>query len=279
MHFQDIFSCTNYQGKKRPINLHSFTNVRLNLINFQIAHKVGDPNIPRPWSHYSSKKQNETAEDGGKVAGNKKMSILGYGRERETHDNEASNDDPQLQEFLEVMQPRVKSKLWANDSSIAPVANKTGKTTEKQTLTNKRSTDELFPLFVESDNEMENELPNELEINESENLVRSDVMSDMDYFKSRVKKDWSGSDSDDRDDEKSLKGSLNGQDIQGTVSDRQPTAPTKAIFQGKVHEEDPENPSSDVLHVGNPLSSLKEENVDVLETGRLFVRNLPYTTT
>lgn len=163
---------------------------------------------------------------------------MGSQRERETYCNEAENDDSQLQEFLEVMQPWVKSKLWPNDRSIAPVANKTGKTTVKHSLTNKGNKNELFSLHVE-DNEIENELWNELDAHKSENLAQSDVMSDMDYFKSRMKKDWSDSD----------------------------------------NEEGPENPNGEVLDEGNPLTNLKEENDDVLKTGCLFVRNLPYTTT
>jgi len=80
------------------------------LLTKQVARKLGDENLPRPWGRHSKKKgEKRTAPDVGKPARAK-------GRQENLNDS-VDFDDPQLQDFLQVMQPRVNSKMWANDTS------------------------------------------------------------------------------------------------------------------------------------------------------------------
>ncbi|GLT73752.1 hypothetical protein SLA2020_455890 [Shorea laevis] len=102
-------------------------------ITCEIACKVGDPNAPHPWSRCSSKKQDKVIDVGNKTPSAKSSSLVGTKGETRSVNN-SKNDDPQLQEFLEVMQPRVKSKMWVNDMMIAPSANQIDKVTEKETV-------------------------------------------------------------------------------------------------------------------------------------------------
>ena len=99
-----------------------FLFLRVNSSTFcQIARKVGDPNIPRPWSRHSLKKQEKSSEEGKEVPGSNSSKIANSKekKKKEKNKKDDGNDDPQLQEFLDVMQPRSKSKLWANDTLIA----------------------------------------------------------------------------------------------------------------------------------------------------------------
>lgn len=265
------------------------SNVVINLILFQIARKVGDPDIPRPWSRYSSKKENKTTEDEKKNADTKSLSLLKTERCRKSLGNDGNNEDPQLEEFLQVMQPRVKSKLWANDMSVAPASNQHGKVSQKQAQTENEIVEKSASVDMESDeiDKVEDRLSDGRVAKTSQNLVHADVVSDMDYFKSRVQKDWSDSDSSDSDDldddadddlvNRSLKGEV--------VQERAPNGQHNSLKHDVTEQEDrDEGPHKDsdgeVPDQGKASSSsVEDEKEKVLETGRLFVRNLPYTAT
>ncbi|KAL0727487.1 hypothetical protein Bca4012_023580 [Brassica carinata] len=75
-------------------------------ISVEIARKVGDENAPRPWSRHSLKKEENSGKSSNGVL-NKKGK-----KEQEV-------DDPMREEFLDVML-RGKSKIWSNDTSVAP---------------------------------------------------------------------------------------------------------------------------------------------------------------
>ena len=61
------------------------------------------------------------SEDENNVAGAKNLDVKGAKDEKKSKYNEKGKeiDDPRLQEFLQVMQPRAKSKLWENDYSCS----------------------------------------------------------------------------------------------------------------------------------------------------------------
>ncbi|KAJ1377532.1 RNA-binding domain superfamily, partial [Sesbania bispinosa] len=77
----------------------------------QVAQGLGDTNLPRPWSRYSKNKENEvTTPDANKHARTKGQG----GKSKDIVDI----NDAQLQDFLQVMEPRTRGKLWANDTWI-----------------------------------------------------------------------------------------------------------------------------------------------------------------
>ncbi|KAK9272986.1 hypothetical protein L1049_003367 [Liquidambar formosana] len=245
-------------------------------ITCEIARKVGDPTIPRPWSRHSLQKEDKSIDDGKKISGSKSLSLVGSKGEAENLEKGGENDDPQLQEFLQVMQPRVKSKLWANDTLGAPSVNENGKASEKHSCPKKEVSEKSAEVELDETNEKENKLLASHTAKKSGNLAQDLVISDMDYFKSRVKKNWSDSESSDNDDndDDSLKEILEDQDGQEV----DPNGHHETLRQDVPHEE--EGPSEDfdgeTLDPGNTSTSSKDGK-EVLETGRLFVRNLPYT--
>ncbi|XP_024158327.1 multiple RNA-binding domain-containing protein 1 [Rosa chinensis] len=222
-------------------------------ISCELARKVGDPEIPRPWSRHTKEKEKEKEkrESEGAAAAEAK-SRSGVGGKRSEDEDEI--DDPKLKEFLQVMQPRAKSKLWSNDTVIANVEGKIGKGEKKREQRKKGNEESLATMDVEVEEEVEKD--------DSHNVAKDNVVSDMDYFKSRVKKDWSDSESSDSDDEEE-------EEEEGEELD--------AKEEAEVNEE--EAGEEQVLAQGNPSSSLKDEKDEMLDTSRLFVRNLPFTAT
>lgn len=259
-------------------------------ITCEIARKVGDPDIPRPWSRHTLKKQEKLTEE-------KNVTDPQLSRRMNTKGGEkdSEKDDPQLLEFLQVMQPRVKSKLWANDVLAAPPSEQNGKSSEKQVQVKAEGKKKMASAVAKLDEiSEENDQSSDGEASEkSRRVEHNEVVSDMDYFKSRVKKDWSDSESgddegsdddedeDDREDDDkkgNLKKSHESRDVQKPYRKGQIDSLNKDVSEEVVEDGSYENSDDPKNESGEPSSSLKGE-MEVLETGRLFVRNLPYTAT
>ncbi|CAK7335869.1 unnamed protein product [Dovyalis caffra] len=238
----------------------------------EIARKVGDPDIPRPWSRYSKKKEERVSDDEDNAGGAKSLGVRGANDEKKKNKNKKKGneiDDPQLQEFLQVMQPRAKSKLWANDSIVAPTADLNGEVGKKGSQGKKEGREKSVLVEVEID---KTDSDTDEKLN---NPACDEVVSDMDYFRSRVKKEWSDSESESSgsDDEEDEDEEDNNNDKVEDIDSSNESLKREDFEQAEVaedtHAEDPENPSS----------TFKDEKDEALETGRLFVRNLPYTAT
>ncbi|KAL6500818.1 hypothetical protein OROGR_027326 [Orobanche gracilis] len=136
-------------------------------ITCEVAQKLGEANLPRPWSRYSKKKDNkDTTPDA-----NKHGRVKGQGDKSK---DIVDIDDPQLQDFLQVMQPRAMSKLWANDTSI--VSNNSN----NQAVSNKDgkgAPDVIHPISVESSSLVDG-LPDNPEPNKSREIDHHEVISD-----------------------------------------------------------------------------------------------------
>lgn len=109
--------------------------------------------------------------------------------------------------------------------------------------------------------------------------AKDDVISDMDYLKIRIKKNWSDSETDDDCVEEGDQGSgdnhndgsshMDGKDHivkQGNANDVQ-------LYEENIAEE-----NSDVDNMDSENPTYNDDKRLALETGRLFVRNLPYLT-
>lgn len=244
-------------------------------ITCEIAHKLGDPNIPRPWSRYSQKKKQDVTESGNPVDDSRNLSLKGPHVEKKTNKKEAEKNDPKLEEFLQVMKPRAKSKVWQDDTLIAPTSDKNVGVSKKETQAERKSREKE----VSVDSEL-----NKISIHDgdkAQNLAHDEVISDMDYFKSRVKKEWSDSESessenfDDDEEDDSLKKRLQSKEVKSI--DQNAQHDIRGVAPVEVEEEPPfVGSDGEILDPENPSSSSREE---YLETSRLFVRNLPYTAT
>ncbi|KAM6575210.1 hypothetical protein CsatA_023537 [Cannabis sativa] len=247
-------------------------------ISCEIAHKVGDPNIPRPWSRHSSKTDEKTTKDGNKVSAIKKSILMGSEREKNNLKEDSNNMGTQVQEFLQVMQPRVKSKLWANDTLITSTTNNDRKVREKQTHSNKESIEKSATIHTESDEDDNTEYTLSPDKQVSNNLgspAHDDVISDMEYFKSRVKKNWSESESSDSDDNEDDNDSSKEIPIEQDVKEKVPNEKLNSLETEVSRKEDEEK----AYHEDFDADMHEQDDKEVIETSRLFIRNLPYTAT
>ncbi|KAG5562409.1 hypothetical protein RHGRI_005218 [Rhododendron griersonianum] len=244
----------------------------------EIARKVGDPNIPRPWSRYSLQKQ-ENLDEGKKVDSKSGGLGIPIGGKKKSKKGKV-DDDPQLQEFLQVMQPRVKSKLWGNDSLTTHVHEQNKKSGNQNTQLKGKETGASVLAQLDDNEKSEPRSLDSRGAEKSSNLAFDEVISDMDYLKSRVKKEWSDSEKSDDEDNSDNSGKDGGktkllkmrrehQDIQKVDLKVQRNALEIEASEEEVEEGFSEDPEHEVI----------DTKKDVLETGRLFVRNLPYTAT
>ncbi|XP_010914288.1 multiple RNA-binding domain-containing protein 1 isoform X2 [Elaeis guineensis] len=278
----------------------------------EIAHKVGDPNIPRSWSRYSARKGGEDNKDS--IGVEAKSSVIkdskGLGSSTDVAKNskEEENNDPKLQEFLQIMQPRVKSKLWANDTlDGTQLIEKDERAVEKEAQPPKSKRNESAKMKVQviDGSNGENGVAHgtssvhiqkgasEMSTEQSNEIAQSDVMTDMEYFKSRIKKNWSDSETDNEDsrsDEDSKSESDSESDDEKLFEPREVDAKGHTVqtdgstpagdSQVEVEKETSlEHSDGETDDKENPTSSLSDEKKQALDTGRLFIRNLPYTTT
>lgn len=285
----------------------------------QAARKIGDPDAPRPWSRHSLKKPEDDSKGKTKagIVNAPPKGSKGQGKSAaDVRDSKGSvANDPKFQEFLEVMQPRSKAKMWANDTAGALPANAEdgAVVTEesKRPQKNVPGSEEDSSSEDDSDAEMADDSSSEDASEELQTKSKQDNdMTDMDFFKSKIKKNWSDSESDDEDsgdqsnatndsetssDESSdadettqladLKGSLN---KKNNVDDG-----TNAEHTDMQEVEDRDNKESEDLggiqketkisddhgKEDDEAALVTDEKKLALETGRLFICNLPYATT
>lgn len=229
-----------------------------------MARKLGDENLSRPWSRHSKKKVSEvTALDVDKPARAK-------GRVENPKDGVGVHvDDPQLQDFLQVMQPRVKSKLWANDTSVVTNVG------DKLAMSNKDN--KVASVATDESGSLQDEI--------LDNSEHGEVVSDMDYFKSKVTSEWSDSESSgDEDDENDNSDDKDGHsDVSDDEENCDPRNGTQEVDLEAKEDTCKEDVAQGKTQVNGTEQrdqlSKPEDEKRVFESCRLFVRNLPYTTT
>ncbi|CAI9752927.1 unnamed protein product [Fraxinus pennsylvanica] len=248
-----------------------------------IAWKVGDPEIPRPWSRYSWNKQGSSLEEENIVAGSKSSKVAAAKGEIKNGKKDYGNGDPKFQEFLQVMQPRSKSKLWANDAPAAPSLQQSTEASNKKREV-KGSHEKLDELNVEFEGtEVRNDIFSEnQEAVKANSLVHNKVVSDMDYFRSRVKKEWSdfeSNDDDAGDSDFENDSDRSGKTLNNNYCSSVEDTLKRDVPEGEAEDGCSEESSNKKFKSAVPSSSAKDEKERILETGHLVIRNLLYSTT
>ena len=208
------------------------------------------------------------------VEDDKNLSFLGSKEEGDDLKLSIQDDDPKIQEFLQVTQPRVNSKVWANDILMAPETDQNGKGKEKPSHMKKIDGKKLKLVNVDGDK------AEEMKTSLHTNSAHDDKISDMEYFNSRVTKKWSDSETSDDDnidedaknENETIKKKMEMKDVQMVDS--------KLPLETEAEEEDHSNHcDADLLHMEESSSILEDKKDEMLENGRLFIRNLPYAAT
>ncbi|XP_048503349.1 multiple RNA-binding domain-containing protein 1-like isoform X3 [Beta vulgaris subsp. vulgaris] len=209
-------------------------------ITCEVGRKSADPNIPRPWSTYSKEKV------------------------------KSAEKNIQFQEFLQVMQPYSKRKLWANDLE-AFIYNQACTAREKLAQSNQQVWKKSIEMpntdkSAHKEGDMHHENPSK-----SHKMACDPTVTDMDYFKSKIRKDWSDSESDtdkkfSQDDDSPARENQVQQIIHGNSdSEKQECLPKPGLCD-------------ELINLGNQSCHL--EDADRLpQTCRIYVWNLPYAAT
>ncbi|KAM7271765.1 hypothetical protein ACFE04_030979 [Oxalis oulophora] len=233
-------------------------------ISCEIARKVGDENTPRPWSRHSQIKTQQVAEihDDDDDNKNKLTAKTRKGKKNKVNQSNDDNDDPKLQEFLQVMQPRANKSMWTNDTLVGTAPSTTTIVPSSKKVGNKKETIELHA----KRNNGDDAISDDDEIQKPKKLAVDEAISDMDYFKSRTKEDWSDSETETETE---------------TATDNKDEGKNGKVKKAqKQRKEDPSKDSDNQTpEIGKPSSDSKDENDEAVETCRLFVRNLPYAAT
>lgn len=204
----------------------------------------------------------------------------------------SENNDSKLSEFLQIMQPRSKSKLWANDTTHSmDLFEQDRKSPEKEThqvkikknssLLQVQLSDEAHLAYISSP-----KIKGSLKVltDKSLDVAKDDAISDMDYLKSRIKNNWLDSEIDDDCDKDGDCGSGDDHDDDNSHMDGDDQIVNSKAAQEYVKniQLDEENikevENSIVDNMGSENPAYDDEKRLAFETGRLFVRNLPYTT-
>ncbi|KAF9432100.1 hypothetical protein BGZ76_011257, partial [Entomortierella beljakovae] len=262
------------------------------------AKEIGDDSLPRAWSQHTigtsaharrvgvEKQRKEAAEAAMKVRiANDAVNEVKSKQDHLSKLYQAEND-PKLKEYLEIMQPRVNTKTWANDDAVEINTEKIGHDRVKGkpkakaqvvAIKNRKPGGEGLMVtqtkitFEDSDDDLYDNLPasnsngnksdDDVEMADApkdDNLVNDSGVSDLDWLKSRMEKKQGDSPvAKVESDEK--------------MEDNE-TANTES--KPKIAQEPPNRPIM--------LSAEEEEEIAknlISDTGRLFVRNLPYTCT
>eukprot|EP00850_Spirogloea_muscicola_P015002 SM000111S18825 [mRNA] locus=s111:401562:407009:- [translate_table: standard] len=308
----------------------------------ELARPVGEATAVRPWSRHSEgssaysrahePQQKEHGVRGGTAAPRPlpaSGSINGSrtaASAQEAHGQ--AEDDPQLLEFLEVMQPRKKSRLWTNDDVLEAVEGSTqtrkqapgsgkqkvlkgqrecvnasrqpGTTAAVTTSTvnaskSNRGKAHRLQLSgaassagpVEGSGDVRSGGAGAVGLDTGDTSSGSDAgegreLSDAEYLRSRVRTDWS----DDEDDEHSQEAGegVEEEEEEEQQEEEEEAAAGREATQEELAERGKAAESSGVVIEGDPQDDIIEPSdrgrPDVDEqSGRLFVRNLCYSTT
>ncbi|UPR01955.1 multiple RNA-binding domain-containing protein [Chloropicon primus] len=257
-------------------------------IQVEIAVKYHEDQQQRPWSKYSK----------GSSAYDRRNNTGRYGPQEERDPGssrrgpEESPADPKFQEFLNVVQPKNKSHLWSNDddltyapnwardksnANMVPItAKREGKAGSSGQAKGKDKEREGSRPAGGDDGERA-EAPSADEGPQDE-LVMDDNVDDMAYFRSRMtlKPDEQEEEATKEEPSKSKSEKKKKKKKKGEASERDPVEEEEAAA-GEVDAEPEADAGKEASEREVPKEKSFEEAVE--ESGRLFVRNLAYSTT
>ncbi|KAF8926504.1 hypothetical protein BGZ58_011124, partial [Dissophora ornata] len=266
------------------------------------AKEIGDDSLPRAWSQHSigtsaharkmgvERQRKEAAEAAMKLRNTSDANLELKKKQDHLAKLYQAESDPKLKEYLEIMQPRAVTKTWANDDAVElntekvghdRVSNKAKAKAQVVAIKNRKPGGEGLMVtqtkitFEDSDDELYDNLPTTKAGDESkaeddedtvmseapkdDSLVNNSEVSDLDWLKSRMAKPAGEAAEEKSEDEKE------------DTKEKQDPEPAPAP---KIAQEPPSRP----LIISAEEEEENTKNL-IADTGRLFVRNLPYTCT
>lgn len=244
-------------------------------LEVDFAQKYGAEAKKNAWSKYtegtSRYKEHQKAATGANA-----VEVVKKSEKKDMH----VEDDPKLQEFLALMQPRHKKAIWSNDDIIE--GGNDVKTVDGQQkgvvfdqVDNNESEDEYEEIVEARGDEM---VQDQEDVAVDEVVVNKDV-SDLDYLKSRMTKAFSDEEEDGDDDD----------DDGEEREEEKPHTADREVKHGRGMEEPDTDDTPEHDKQKNNDQKIPIEKMDVQKVGeddpenlirqtaRLFLRNLPYS--
>ncbi|EON67135.1 hypothetical protein W97_06388 [Coniosporium apollinis CBS 100218] len=275
--------------------------IRMAKIGVELARSVADEHLARPQNHTT---RGQAAEEARSNANTQSVQASANPLKRKRSESKDGSADAKLQEYLEVMQPPSKSKTWANEDGMRPAAetsldvetpqavvvDEVESDTEYQVVS-KRSkrvdapaepspardirkisegpmADEAAPM----EDQATHGVPPAVAGEESRGATMThDAVSDADWLRSRTSRLLGLAEAEAEDGEGSSK-PINQEPVSANLAmEESPPA-----MPSEVREEN----SDDVAdHSGMDRKHQDDGPAAVRSTGRLFLRNLPYSVT
>ncbi|KAL8731952.1 MAG: hypothetical protein Q9166_003084 [cf. Caloplaca sp. 2 TL-2023] len=288
-----------YVGYKTPedamkaVKYHNKSFINMSRINVELARSVDQEKARKRRDHSHCKSNGQSASSREPSALKENPS-----RKRKRHDESQSEIDTKLQEYLEVMQPPSKSRMWANEDhkedrtgqqevvlnnddanegGAGQIANDADyQEVPKKLKKSRKDTKETFhtaeeTVLVKAIHENTESGPT-MEVGVPAEQLEASATTDDDWLRSRTSRLLGLVDEDDPPRQ--------------SVDD--PKEPPKGggsrSFERVSNSEasdDNVQAAADIVTAPNTEASLKldETNDDTTVTGRLFIRNLPYVAT
>ncbi|TID17260.1 hypothetical protein CANINC_004024 [Pichia inconspicua] len=257
-------------------------------ITVELAKSFIDPNVPISWKEKRKQRDELLARTEIRL---KEMEDAADRRKSKKQKTQKSSlldkieNDPTLKEFVETMKPATQSRSWANDELVNVEGAPTNENLEAA-LGLKQSSKSNAPVMSHSgntsDEEYEDFNPNSVSNDHEEEEVSADVPDlqthvAQDETSTEVVAETIEDDVDDLDwlksKRKRLRDTKEGEESTDVI--------TKEHVQSAENNID-ENDAEDEKHEDFPQKelSLEERNIDkIMVTGRLFLRNILYSST
>ncbi|KAG0258745.1 hypothetical protein DFQ27_004474 [Actinomortierella ambigua] len=293
---------------KAALNYFNNTFIDTSKIVVEKAIEIGSENLPRAWSQYTS----GSSANARKQAADRQKKEAADQVQREKTQHQADQDmqkkkeqisklykvesDPKLREYLEVMQSRPTAKTWANDDAVELNTEKAGQHAggkvkaqamvtavknrkpggEGLTVTQTKikfddSDDELYdnlPTASKQDEKEEEEEEEFMALTSSEpvkdDMVNNEEVSDLDWLRSRMKPT-----PEQQEQSKDEDGDEEMEEEKEKEEDKKAEQPTKEADQPTIAK-------PVVVQIVSAEDEAEATRTAIADTGRLFVRNLPY---
>ena len=287
----------------RAMKYFDKTFIDTSRIEVTYARSVHSAQIPRPWSKYSAgssankevekkKAPAKEEEEGERWIGAREAKKLAKQKLREKYDpkykaQQMMKEDPKFREFMQLMMPQ-KSKFWSDGFFEDMDTLEQYRDSEKVLREDGdagSSDDEYQDMDGDSKGkeresgsdgeESASDLESDDEESDEDDVAHDDKVSDMDYFKLKQ-----GAINDESESEFSSESEEDSEDDSESDSDSEVREDDIDDLDKSEGEEANEEKSEDVKEVEPKTKDVNAADMEALsETGRIFVRNLPYTAT
>lgn len=286
------FAFIGYRDVQDAENAVKFFNgsfVDTSRITVELAKSFSDPNVPISWKEKRKQRDDLLARTEERLKQMEEAALRRKNKKQKTQKNsllDKIESDPTLKEFVETMKPATQARSWANDELVNVDGAPTNQKLE-EALGIKQNTDLTGVAHAgdASDDEYEDFKPDsKIEVNDDDEFppqpLQTSNTEDI-TTSNEVDDDNIGNDVDDLDWLKSKRKRIidtkDGEEVTTAIS-TEPAVNADTVVDKMEVESDNEN--EDTVNDTQHELSLEEKNIDkIMVTGRLFLRNILYSST